>query len=139
MQRASDPVSGGTGTVLLVEDEPAILDLCKKILELSGFRVLAATSPAEAIRLAGMPKAQIDILVTDVVMPEMNGRELSRQIVLLHPGVRILFMSGYGEEVIAHQGMLEEGVQFMQKPFTVSELEAKVRGALDAGRSGSSA
>jgi FixJ family two-component response regulator len=69
----------------------------------------------------------------------MNGRELSHQIVLLHPGVRILFMSGYGEEVIAHQGMLEEGVQFMQKPFTVSELVAKVGGALGAGRSGSSA
>jgi len=115
----------------LVEDEPAILDVSKQLLDLQGYRVLAACTPGEAIRLAEEHLGEIHLLMTDVVMPEMNGRELARKLLSLFPGVKRLFMSGYTADVIAHHGVLDEGVNFIQKPFTFDSLTAKVREVLD--------
>jgi len=119
-------------TVLLVEDEPAILRLTQQMLELQGYTVLAALRPGEAVRLAEAHAGDIHLLVTDVVMPEMNGRVLARQVIALYPKIKRLFMSGYTADIIAHQGVLDSGVQFIQKPFSREALLTKVREALDA-------
>jgi two-component system cell cycle sensor histidine kinase/response regulator CckA len=124
-------VQGGTETVLLVEDEPMILGLCKTMLEELGYTVLTAKAPSEAIRLAEEHAGDIHLLITDVVMPEMNGRDLAKKILSLYPGLKSLFMSGYTANVIAHRGVLEQGIHFMQKPFSMENLSAKVREALE--------
>ncbi len=116
---------------MLVEDEPAILKMTETMLEKLGYTVLAASSPAEAVRVAEAPPGAIHLLMTDVVMPEANGRELAENLLSIHPGIKCLFMSGYTADVIAHRGMLDEGVHFVQKPFSKAELAAKVREALD--------
>ena len=121
----------GKETVLMVEDEPAILDLGKQILEMQGYRVLIAGTPGEAIRMAIEHVGEIHLLLTDVIMPEMNGRELAKKLLSLYPGLKRLFMSGYTADVIAHHGVLDEGVQFIQKPFSFDALAAKVRETLD--------
>lgn len=126
------PLSTQHGTILLVEDEPSLLTLTQRLLELQGYRVLAAATAGEAIRLAESHAGSIDLLLTDVVMPEMNGRELARNILKLHPGLKRLFMSGYTSNVIAHHGILDEGVHFLQKPFSLTDLAASVRKALGA-------
>jgi len=128
----SEPVAGGHETILVVEDEPMILDITRTILKLQGYNVLSAATPAEAIRLAGEHAGGLDLLVTDVIMPEMNGRELADILLSLRPGLRCLFMSGYTADVIAHHGVLDEGVSFIQKPFYRRTLSEKVRQALDA-------
>jgi two-component system, cell cycle sensor histidine kinase and response regulator CckA len=120
----------GVETILLVEDESAILRLGKRMLERLGYRVLAAGTPGEALRLAEQNPGVIDLLMTDVVMPEMNGRDLARRLLSLYPDIKRLFMSGYTADVIAHHGVLDEGVYFIQKPFSKAELSAKVREAL---------
>lgn len=116
-------------TVLLVEDEQAILRMGAKMLQKLGYQVLAANGPGEALRLAA--DHPIDLLITDVVMPEMNGRELAERLHAIHPNLKILFMSGYTANVIAHRGVLDEGVNFMPKPFAEPELAVHVRQALD--------
>jgi CheY-like chemotaxis protein len=121
----------GQETILLVEDEPAILALGRRMLESLGYTVLTASRPGEAIRLAETHPGEIHLLMTDVVMPEMNGRDLAKNLMSLHPTIKRLFMSGYTADVIAHQGVLDAGVHFMQKPFSMRELAAKVRQALD--------
>ncbi len=121
----------GNETILLVEDEPMILDIAVKILEHQGYTVMAATTPGEAIRLALEHAGEIHLLMTDVVMPEMNGRELAKNLLSLYPNLKRLFMSGYTADVIAHHGVLDEGVPFIQKPFSVQSLAAKVREVLD--------
>lgn len=125
-----EPVRQGEETVLLVEDEPAILELCKEILEMQGYHVLAAGTPGEAIRIAEEHRGDIHLLITDVVMPEMNGRELTSKLLSLYPGLKRLFMSGYTADVIAHHGVLDEGIPFIQKPFTLDALAAKAREVL---------
>lgn len=117
--------------MLVVEDEAAILKLTKKILERLGYRVLTAGAPAEAIALTGRPGTQIHLLITDVVMPGMNGRELADRLRQMHPGLKYLFMSGYTADAIAHHGVLDQGVLFIQKPFSASDLARKVQQALD--------
>jgi signal transduction histidine kinase len=129
--RATEPV-GGSETILLVEDEPANLSLVKRMLESLGYRVLATESPSDAIRLAGENRGAIDLLVTDVVMPEMDGRKLRDTLEGSHPELRTLFMSGYPVNVIVRRGVLDEGVRFIQKPFSRAGLAAKVRETLDA-------
>jgi CheY-like chemotaxis protein len=124
-------VSRGSETVLLVEDEPAILNLTATMLRMEGYTVVPADSPGEAIRLANEHPGEIHLLVSDVVMPEMNGRDLARNIRSLYPSVKRLFMSGYTANVIAHHGVLDEGVNFIQKPFSKGELAAKIRELLD--------
>ncbi len=96
--------------------------------------MLSAKTPTEAQRLAGAHAGKIDLLITDVIMPEMNGRELSDRLRALYPGMKILFMSGYTADVILPRGVLEEGVIFMQKPFTVKDVSVKVNQALGKGR-----
>jgi PAS domain S-box-containing protein len=125
------PAGGGTETVLLVEDEEAILKLGKAILELGGYHVLVARQAAEAIRLAQEHPGRIHLLVTDVVMPEMNGRELAQTIMAQRPGIRCLYMSGYTADIVAQHGVLEEGVHFIQKPFSVRDFSNAVRRALE--------
>jgi DNA-binding NtrC family response regulator len=92
--------------------------------------VLAANPPAQALRLAGEHAGAIDLLITDVVMPGMNGRELAERITAMKPGLRCLYMSGYTADVIAHRGVLDEGMRFIQKPFSIDEMARKVREAL---------
>jgi PAS domain S-box-containing protein len=123
-------VETGRETILLVEDEPAIVKYTSRMLRALGYRVVPAATPGEALRLAREHPGDLHLLLTDVVMPEMNGRELARGLQSLYPDLRCLFMSGYTAEVIAHRGILEEGMHFLQKPFTRAELAAKVREAL---------
>jgi len=118
-------------TVLIVEDEPQILNLGKRLLENLGYLVLTAANPSEAVRLAQEQPGKIDLLLTDVVMPEMNGRELSHHILAIQPDIKVLFMSGYTANVIEHHGVLEEGVAFIQKPLELKRLATKVREVLE--------
>ena len=124
--------AGGHETILLVEDDLAILRVTRKMLEAEGYKVLAAPSPGEAIRIAAEQAGEIDLLLTDVVMPDMNGRELAEHLLSRHPHLTRLFTSGYTADVIAHHGVLDKGVHFIQKPFSTAELAAKVREALSA-------
>ena len=117
-------------TVLLVEDEPAILQIGKLMLERLGYQVLPVSMPKDSIRLATDYPGSIDLLITDVVMPEMNGRELADQLRVIRPGLKILFMSGYTADAIAQHEVLNEQVNFIQKPFSKEDLAAKVRAAL---------
>lgn len=126
----SRPPDRGNETVLLVEDEAMFLEVVTRRLEKIGYKVLAAGGPGEAIRLARENAGVIDLLITDVVMPEMSGRDLARRITAMHPETQCLFMSGYTADVIAHQGVLEEGIQFIHKPFTIKDLAAKIRETL---------
>jgi two-component system, cell cycle sensor histidine kinase and response regulator CckA len=126
------PVRGGHETILLVEDEPSILDIGKLMLEKLGYQVLAASTPGEAMRLANAHGGAIRLLIVDVIMPEMNGRELANQLAAQCPAMACLYMSGYTGEAIAHHGILDEGVHFIQKPFSLPSLAAKVREVLDA-------
>jgi PAS domain S-box-containing protein len=127
------PLQRGSETILLVEDEKAVLHLIKRILEEQGFRVLAAGTPSEAIRLAKEPGGEIHLLITDVVMPEMNGRDLAAKLLAFHPRLKCIFMSGYTSDILAPHGVLEAGVHFLSKPFAWKELSAKVREALAGG------
>ena len=128
---AAEIPAGGGETVLVVEDEAAVLKLAQKILTGLGYTTLTASSPTAALKLAEETTEAIDLLVTDVVMPEMNGRELAEKMQSLIPaGLKILFTSGYTANVIAHHGILEEGVHFIQKPFSRTDLAGKVRQAL---------
>jgi len=121
----------GCETILLVEDEPMILEMTTTMLEELGYRVLPAPSPGESIRLAKEHPDQIHLLMTDVVMPEMNGRDLSMYLIKLYPDLKHLFMSGYTANVIAHQGVLDKGVAFIQKPFSLKDLAGMIRKVLD--------
>jgi signal transduction histidine kinase/CheY-like chemotaxis protein len=127
---ADTTIPGGTETVLIVEDEEAVLNLIKGMLEKLGYKVLAVRKTDEAIRLAGEHDDNIDLLLTDIVMPDMNGRELSERITAIKPGIKCLYMSGYTADVIAHHGVLDEGVQFISKPFSLKSLAEKVRETL---------
>jgi PAS domain S-box-containing protein len=122
---------GGTETILLVEDEPSILRMTRMMLEKKGYTVLAAATPTEAIEKTKNHSGAIDLLMTDVVMPQMNGRDLSVKITDLYPDIRLLFMSGYTTNVIAHQGILDHGVAFIQKPFSMADMTQRVRQVLD--------
>ncbi|MBF0228927.1 MAG: response regulator [Desulfamplus sp.] len=120
-------------TILIVEDEAPILNLTKLMLEKIGYKVLAASNPKEAIRFAQAYQndhCKIDLLITDVVMPDMNGKDLAKNIFSIYPDIKIIFMSGYTANVIAHHGVLDSGVNFIQKPFSKQDLLEKVRKAL---------
>jgi two-component system cell cycle sensor histidine kinase/response regulator CckA len=121
----------GRETVLVVEDEPAILALTVRMLERQGYTVIGASAPGEAIGLVRQYGSEIHLLLTDVVMPEMNGRDLAKNLLSLHPQLKRVFMSGYPADIIAHHGVLDEGVYFIQKPFSMADLAGKIRGALD--------
>ncbi|ADH85695.1 ATP-binding protein [Desulfurivibrio alkaliphilus] len=121
----------GTETVLLVEDEVALLNMAKMLLEKLGYRVFAAATAGEALRLAEEHQGEIELLVTDVIMPEMNGRDLYLQLSRSHPTLKCLYMSGYSANIISHHGALDQDIHFLQKPFPREDLAVKVREALD--------
>lgn len=121
----------GNETVLLVEDDPAILKIEKSRIELLGYKVLAANTPQEAIRLAHEYSGKIHLLLTDVVMPEMNGKQLAELLVVIRPGLKRLFVSGYTADIITQRGVIEIGINFIQKPCSINELALKIRQALD--------
>ena len=125
------PMAHGHETILLVEDEAAILKMTTMMLEQLGYRVLAAQSPGDALRMAEAHAGRIDMLMTDVVMPELDGRGLADRLSSLYPGLRCLFMSGYTANVIAHRGILDPGVHYIQKPFSKNDLAVKVRAVLE--------
>jgi PAS domain S-box-containing protein len=128
------PLSRGE-TILLVEDDKAILTLAKRMLEGLNYTVLSANSPSEAINMAdrcGHLEDKIHLLITDVVMPEMNGRELANRLLIRYPDLKVIFVSGYTSNVIAHRGVLDEGVYFLAKPFFKNDLALKVREVLDS-------
>ena len=118
--------SGHGETILIVEDESALLKISQILLKKLNYRILAASTPNEGIRLAKEYDGEIKLLLTDVIMPEMSGRDLASILSKLSPNLKILFMSGYTADVIAHHGVLEEGIQFIQKPFLASDLALKV-------------
>lgn len=125
------PLLQGQETILLVEDELAFLLLVKRMLEELGYTVIPANSPFEAIRLASSHVGGIAMLMSDVVMPEMHGKDLAKNLKAIDPKIRQLFMSGYTSDLISCHGILEEGVNFIQKPFLLPDLAAKVREVLD--------
>ena len=119
--------TGGHETILLVEDEPTILKMTTMMLERLGYTVLTAATPGEALRLVEDGGQKIDLLLTDVIMPEMNGSVLVERVLARQPGMKHLFMSGYTANIIASQGVLDEGVAFIQKPFARKDLADKIR------------
>ena len=121
----------GTETILVVEDEKAILSMCKSILSRHGYKVLSASSPQKALELVRAWDGPLDLVITDVVMPQMNGNVLKQQIRKIRPGLKHLFMSGYTADVIAHHGVLDPGVRYIQKPFSVNDFLRKTRNVLD--------
>lgn len=124
-------IRGGTETILIAEDEESVLNLSREMLESLGYKVLMARNADLAILLFKKYTGNIDLLLTDVVMPDMNGKELTERIRAIKPGLRCLYMSGYTADVIARQGILEEGIQFIPKPFSLRDLASKVRAMLD--------
>lgn len=124
-------LQGGHETILLVEDEPDILNMTTMILELHGYSVLGTHSPGEALKVAREQRETIDLLMTDVIMPEMNGRDLAESVSVFCPDIKRLYMSGYTADIISHHGVLDEGVHFIQKPFTINTLASTIRNVLD--------
>jgi CheY-like chemotaxis protein len=122
---------GGHETILVVEDEEAILEMITLMLTPLGYTVISAARPEDAITLARSHQGGINLLITDVIMPGMNGRDLARVIAKEAPALKCLFMSGYTADVIGQHGVLDRRVHFIQKPFSRKTLSLKVRSALD--------
>jgi CheY-like chemotaxis protein len=127
------PALSGAGTIVLVEDDAMVRELTLLLLKTLGYSVLVANSPAHALSLCERKDIPIDLLMTDVVMPGMNGKELLRRANTIRPGIRVLFMSGYTANVIAHHGVLDDGIKFIQKPFSIDDLAHKVQDAIRGG------
>lgn len=120
----------GNETILLVEDDPSILEMSETMLKNFGYSVISADSPLKALAKAIETSGEIDLLITDIIMPELNGKELAKKIMTLHPGIKCLFISGYTADVIAHEGVLGEETNFLQKPFTMKSLGDKIKNIL---------
>ncbi len=133
-EKALADLQGSGETIMVVEDDAAILRLNRKILQEYGYTVLTAGTSGEALRLASEHGGGIRLLITDVIMPGMNGRELAEKLQTVNPNLKCLFMSGYTADVIAHHGVLDEGVHFIQKPASRSDLAAKVKAVLGEAR-----
>jgi PAS domain S-box-containing protein len=127
------PGRGGTECLLVVEDDPLVREVTARSLRSGGYRVLTAGGGAEALEVAGRESAALRLVVTDVVMPGLDGRSLAEALAQRLPGVRVLFVSGYTGDVIGHHGVLDSGIEFLQKPFTTQAILARVRGLLDQG------
>jgi len=124
------PSRGQGETVLLMEDEPGIINIVKSMLTRLGYNVLVASSPKDALDTFGAQKGTVRLVITDVVMPGMNGRELVSRIKAVEPAIKCLFMSGYTADIIAQHGVIEEGLHFIQKPFSIQDLAREVEAAL---------
>jgi PAS domain S-box-containing protein len=132
VEKVSEKPQKGTETLLIAEDEKDYLMSCKIVLEKLGYTVFSAETPEQAITLSKEHPGDIDLLITDVIMPKMNGKELLEKIHKIRPGLKCLYMSGYTANVIAHHGVLDEGVNFLQKPFSVKTIAEKVREVIDS-------
>jgi CheY-like chemotaxis protein len=130
-EAADESIQRGSETVLVVEDESSLLELAERLLLTAGYKVLATASPLEALRLARTHDGPIQLLLTDLVMPEMDGSELCRLATPLRPEIKVLFMSGYPADTLARQMILAENVHFLQKPFRKQDLLKMVRRTLD--------
>jgi len=122
---------GGSETILVTEDEPDILAACGAVLGKLGYEVLLASTPDEAIRLARSHEGAVDLLLSDVVMPGMDGHQLAEKLQQFRPGIPCIYMSGYTADAIGHDGVLDEGLTFLPKPFTNQQLAKVVRATLD--------
>jgi DNA-binding NtrC family response regulator len=131
-EKRSANVMRGTETILLVEDDPQLRQLSSSVLTHCGYNVLTASSPEEGLAICKSNHRDIGLLVTDVVMPRINGRQLAEQIQQVCPNIRVLYISGYTDNAIVHYGVLDPGLWFLPKPFTLSALVAKVREVLDS-------
>lgn len=125
-----EPAFTGKGTILLVEDDAMVLQIACGILESFGYTVIVAQNPMGAIAICENPETLIDLVITDVVMPKMSGKDLKNRLAQIRPDINVLYMSGYTADIIAHHGILEEGVQFLQKPFTIESMAKKLREVL---------
>jgi two-component system cell cycle sensor histidine kinase/response regulator CckA len=128
---AESKPTGGSGTILLVEDEDDVRELAREILAADGFTVLEAASPGEALRVADRHTGVVDLVVTDVVMPEMSGRELAVVLVQRWPATPVLYISGYSQDAIAEHGVLDAGTTLLAKPFTPDDLRRTVARLLE--------
>ena len=127
LEAVEPEIKKGNEKILVVEDEISILNMTSTMLGRLGYKVLSASTPGEAVQIAGnLDPGDLHLLITDVVMPEMNGRDLANKISRLHPGIKCLFMSGYTANVIAHHGVLDEGIDFINKPFSKHDLALKI-------------
>jgi signal transduction histidine kinase/ActR/RegA family two-component response regulator len=124
--------TAGSGTILLVEDEDAVRSLVETILTADGYKILVANSPAQAVEICAAYSGAIDVLLTDVVMPEMSGPELAEELLALRPDLKVIYMSGYAGEHLDEEGVSAEGASLLQKPFTAAALEEKIRQTLSS-------
>jgi CheY-like chemotaxis protein len=122
----------GSETILVVEDEEILRQLIKAALEMNGYKVLEARNAGDAVALCEQNETSIQLMLTDVVMPKMSGRELAQRLARLRPELKVIYMSGYAEDVLLRQGVLDASITFLQKPFRQYELTAKVRKVLDS-------
>jgi len=130
---AADAVDAqGSETILLVEDEERVLELTGEMLSETGYTVLPAHGPAEALQLAATHAGAIDLLLTDVIMPQMNGTQLAERLLTARPGLRVLYMSGYTFDTMANRAAARATVRLIEKPFTLQTLTEKVREVLDS-------
>jgi CheY-like chemotaxis protein len=126
--------AGSALTVLVVDDDPSVRAVLETMLRQENYRVLGSSDPEEALALARELGDELDVLVTDVMMPKLNGHELYQRIVREHPKLRVLFVSGFAADVISEQGGLEAGLELVQKPFSAATLHAKLRKVLSGAR-----
>ncbi|PYQ00428.1 MAG: hybrid sensor histidine kinase/response regulator [Acidobacteria bacterium] len=130
----AETAAGGSETILLVEDSDSLRELGREILEEHGYKVIEASSGAAALEALARHTGSLDLILTDLVMSGMSGRELADQVTRLRPGTKVIFMSGYTDDALGHHGVLETGTAFVEKPFTIDGLLRKVRDVLDSGR-----
>ena len=133
--RTQPAIRAGTETILLVEDEPGVRQLVREMLHRLGYTTLEAGGGAEALRIFEQHRGGIDLLLTDVIMPQMSGRDLAARLRTVQPTLKVLYMSGYTDDMLAHHGVLEPNVYLLPKPFAPDELGAKLREVLDTAAS----
>jgi len=122
---------GGSGTVLIVEDDDGLRKLAGTVLKQRGYKILEAENGEDALRVSEEYDGQIDLLLTDVVMPKMSGKETAERLQPHYPQMKVIYMSGYTDDAIVHHGVLTPGLNFLEKPFTLEDLARKVREVLD--------
>ncbi len=128
---AAEKIKPGNETILLTEDDKSVREMIEIFLEPLGYRVLSAENGSKAIELSSSYEGEIDLLLTDVIMPKMNGQELANILMQSRSGLKVVFMSGYTDDVIAHHGVLDAGINFIQKPITLNKLAKKLREVLE--------